>query len=715
MSTSRFVLAVLACLCSTAAQALSPAPSTWPTGNAWNGKSLYATPTTAYASYQSCAGCHGSAGTNSGDPYGKLSKGVNKPATINNAILNGTMTNAWLKAMSAQNLADVAAFLANPSVSGPSAAPVASVSPASLSFSQALGGSTAAQTVTVGNTGTAALVLGSITLAGAQAGDYAVASGGTCASGASIAVGANCTLRIVFTPAATGARSATLAIAHNAAASPSNVTLNGTGTASPQPVIAVNSNALGFAATAVGNSTTQSITVSNTGQASLLLGAMALSGTAAADYGLSGTCAANTTLAVGASCSLAVRFAPTATGTRTATLALPSNASNGALSIGLSGTATAAPAAAVNLSPSTQAFGNATVGGAAVTRSATLTNTGTAALAIASVAATGNGFSAASSCGSSLAAGASCSIALAFNPSGTGAVSGQLAVASNAPGSPHTVALSGTGVLTAVPVLAWSGTATPSFADTSIGSQSAPAALTLVNQGPGSATLDGVTVQGANAAEFVASGTCAAGLALPAGGSCTISIVFAPAQSGLRSASLGASGSGASIGPVALAGNGIMAAQPALSLSASTITFPPATVGEAVAPIAVDVVNSGTASVTLRATSFAANQFAADPSCVLPSTLGPGQTCTLNVSIRPESAAAAGELSDTLTLATDNAAIAPTVAVTASVMPAATPSNSNVGYGGCSIAAPGAPLDPLLWLLCAGAALQLWRRRRRAP
>src|SRR5260370_16006660 len=104
--------------------------------------------------------------------------------------------------------------------SGP--APVASVSPTSLTFaSQTTGTTSAAQTVTLSNTGNAALT---ITSSIAASGDFAEAN--TC--GSSVAAGANCTIGVTFTPTASGTRTGTLSITDNASGSPQTVIRTGT-------------------------------------------------------------------------------------------------------------------------------------------------------------------------------------------------------------------------------------------------------------------------------------------------------------------------------------------------------------------------------------------------------------------------------------------------------------------------------------------------------
>jgi hypothetical protein len=54
-------------------------------------------------------------------------------------------------------------------------------------------------------------------------------------------------------------------------------------------------------------------------------------------------------------------------------------------------------------------------------------------------------FTESNNCGTSLAAGASCTVGVQFAPTAAGAATGTLSVNSSAPGSPLTVALSGTG------------------------------------------------------------------------------------------------------------------------------------------------------------------------------------------------------------------------------------------------------------------------------
>jgi hypothetical protein len=106
------------------------------------------------------------------------------------------------------------------------AAPSVKLSATSIAFPTTLHGTTsAAQTVTLTNAGTATLDLTSITLAGANPTDFEALN--TC--GPSLAAGANCVVYVAFKPATAAAFKATLTITDNGSASPQSVALSGTG------------------------------------------------------------------------------------------------------------------------------------------------------------------------------------------------------------------------------------------------------------------------------------------------------------------------------------------------------------------------------------------------------------------------------------------------------------------------------------------------------
>jgi ASPM-SPD-2-Hydin domain-containing protein len=103
------------------------------------------------------------------------------------------------------------------------------------------------------------------------------------------------------------------------------------------------------------------------------------------------------------------------------------------------------PSPSVSFSASNLTFGDETEGTASEPLLITLTNTGTAALTITSIAASAN-FAETNNCGLTLAAGANCAINVTLAPDTTGGVKGTVTFTDNAAGSPQTVSLTGTAV-----------------------------------------------------------------------------------------------------------------------------------------------------------------------------------------------------------------------------------------------------------------------------
>ncbi|MCR4391611.1 MAG: choice-of-anchor D domain-containing protein [Candidatus Acetothermia bacterium] len=109
--------------------------------------------------------------------------------------------------------------------------PAVSVSPTSHDFGAVdVGGESSPLAVTVANTGCAALVAGTITLTGQNAGEFEIRDD-QC-SGTTIPAGESRTFQVVFKPASAGAKSATLVVPTSGPANPTvGVALSGRGTA----------------------------------------------------------------------------------------------------------------------------------------------------------------------------------------------------------------------------------------------------------------------------------------------------------------------------------------------------------------------------------------------------------------------------------------------------------------------------------------------------
>ena len=596
--------------------------------------------------------------------------------------------------------------------------PAIAVSPTALNFSQTVGTPSAAQTVTVSNTGKAALTIDALKLGGAQAAEFQIDGASTCGVGGSVAAGGSCVLKVVFTAAAVGTRSASLAIGHNASATAATIALNGIGTAAPTPAISLSAATLTFAAQTLGTtSAAKSVTVSNSGSALLSLAGLTLTGTAAGDFARAGTCTATTTLAVGASCTVTFAFTPGALGARSATLTLASDAANGAAVLSLAGTGAAVAVPGVALTPATIAFGNQAIGVASVAHGVTLANTGSGTLTLSGISAT-SGFGVTHACGTSLAPGASCTLAIVFTPTGAGAATGSVRIASNAAGSPHVVGLSGTGVV-AAPTLAWIPAATAlDFGDASVGGAAATRTLTLANQGPGPVTLSQIRLAGADAADFSlgGAGSCTPTSTLTQGATCTLALAFQPGAAGPRGATLQVVASGSAPPDVALSGNGTASAAPALEVVPTALGFSVAAGVDAAPPQTLSLKSSGSAVLHVDAVRVASGSFtlaaaAANACPAAPFDLMPGQTCAVEVGW---SSSAAGSESGLVEIDSNAGAVPVQVAIQAERAATAPPGISNVGAGGCSLAGGDGLADPTLWLLGLAAAAVLWIRRRGA-
>jgi hypothetical protein len=215
-------------------------------------------------------------------------------------------------------------------------APVLTLSKTSLAFSSPLNVTSTAQTVTVSNTGTAALRINSINLGGANAGRFGLTH--NCPiGGAGLAAGGSCALNVTFTPNSNLNRSATLTVAVAAPATNGIVTLTGT---TIRPTVSVSPTSIPFGNVPINTtSPAQTITVTNTSTASLVISGITLGGANPARFAQTNNCPiGGTGLAAGGSCTISVTFHPTRTDARPATVTVRSNASNGNQVVALTGT-----------------------------------------------------------------------------------------------------------------------------------------------------------------------------------------------------------------------------------------------------------------------------------------------------------------------------------------------------------------------------------------
>jgi parallel beta-helix repeat protein len=438
----------------------------------------------------------------------------------------------------------------------PYPASTVTTSPSALNFgSLATGSTSAAQTVTVSNPTGAAASVSSI----AATGDFAETNN----CGSSIAANGSCTVSVTFKPTAAGARTGTLTV--NAGGVTNTVSLSGTGVA-PGPILNSSPASLSFAGTVVGSTATpQTVTVTNSGTSSATVSGVSVTG----DYTQTDNC---TTIAVGASCAVTVTFKPTASGTRTGTLTITSNATNSPTTVAVSGSGIGsitniALGATVTASSSASGFpasdvndGNTSTywestDGAAYPQtlttnlgqsyalgSTTLTlppatawSTRTETL---SVLGSTNGTSWTTlvpSAGYTFnpSTGNSVSITL---PSGTKDQYLELSFTANTGWSAAQISefeiFPGTGGGTSPTATLSASPTSLTFASQALNTSSSAQSVTVSNTGTAAATVSGVSTSG----DFSQTNTC--GSSIAAGASCTVSVTFKPTASGTRTGTL---------------------------------------------------------------------------------------------------------------------------------------------------------------------------------
>lgn len=653
------------------------------------------------------SGCH-----NTADPLitnaSKIWNGRNAASVISNAIAGNT---GGMGMLSSNNppytsgsaaVANMAAYLGN--------------SPATLTFaSTAVGSTSAAQTVTV----KASTRLATNSIVVSTTGDFARA-GGTCTT--TLGVGGTCTVLVAFTPSAAGTRTGTLSIAHSGIpGNPVLFALSGTATGgAPAPAASASPTSVTFGSTVIGTpSAASTVTLSNPGTAALSLTSLSATGDFSVASG--GSCSAAGSVSAGASCTANVVFTPAAIGPRTGTLTFAHNAGTGSTVVSLSGTGANAPAPAVTLSPASVAFGSQQINVASSARPITLTNSGNAALTISSIGLAAP-FSGAHNCPlspSTLAPNTSCTINAVFNPTATGPAGANLTITTDAAGSPHSVALTGTGSPAPVAVLSWStASLTLPSSPTGTASPTTQSAI-LTNQGPGSVTLSSLSFSGTNASEFsLGTGTtCAASTVLAASATCNVVVGFTPAATGVRSASLLVTSNGSNPPALALSGTGTAPATAQLTVlpSAVSISAAPSSMGQQTLTIG----NSGTAPLNITQITVGSGPFTIQPpttgGCPAGAfTLAPNSSCDVTVLWTNTSTT-----SDTGTVQiVGSTGVLQTIGATAqrasaqAVQPPPALEMQNQGGGGCSISRGQTPFDPVLGLLLALAGAVLWRRRR---
>lgn len=386
------------------------------------------------------------------------------------------------------------------------------------------------------------------------------------------------------------------------------------------PAITLSPGSLSFGDQAVATtSEAQTITVTNSGNASLTVSRIAVVGDSG-DFAEIDTCTA-APIAVGQSCAIQVRFLPTTTGSRTGVLTVYGNVAGGQATATLSGNGT--PPAPVVLNPIALSFPSTLVNATSDAQQITISNTGSAATALETPVITGDFHLTGNTCGTSLLPDSGCTLAISFTPTATGTRTGTLTISDGA--GTQTASLTGTGAAPATDALSTSALA---FATQELTTSSAPQQITLTNNGDVPLTL--ISAQ-TTTADFAANNAC--GASLNPHSECAINVTFQPHTIGRLTAQLRVADQYRTQ-TVALSGTGI--APPGVSLSPlSGLTFAMTGVGQTAAPQTVTLTNNGGLPLQLRSTTVSGDFSILPGSDTCGATLAPANACTLQILFTP--------------------------------------------------------------------------------
>ncbi|MBT7596381.1 MAG: choice-of-anchor D domain-containing protein, partial [Gemmatimonadetes bacterium] len=303
-------------------------------------------------------------------------------------------------------------------------APIFGVAPNPLAFGNVNVGTPSVLPITVTNTGTGPLTVTNVV---SDHGNFVPDL-----TAFVVAAGANQVVNVTFTPTATGALSESLTFTHDAAGSPSVVTMTGTGTA---PVFSVAPNPLAFGNVNVGTPSVLPITVTNTGTGPLTLSSIVSSHL---DFVHDGT---PIVLAAGANVVVNVTFTPSSPGGISGSLTFTHDAAGSPSAVSMTGTGIGP---GIDVTPTSLSFGNVVIlDSKALTLN--VTNTGNTNLVVSSI--TSNDLQFVRDVTSfTVAPSAIQVVEVTFTPVIGGSMSGSLTISHNA-GSDVVVAMTGDGTV----------------------------------------------------------------------------------------------------------------------------------------------------------------------------------------------------------------------------------------------------------------------------
>jgi Calx-beta domain-containing protein/ASPM-SPD-2-Hydin domain-containing protein/centrosomal CEP192-like protein/HYDIN/CFA65/VesB family protein len=376
---------------------------------------------------------------------------------------------------------------------------------------------------------------------------------------------------------------------------------------------------------AIGASSTQEATITNTGKEPFIMTKFADEG--GADLTQTNDCPAiGVALEPGKSCTIIVTFAPKTTGEQTKVFSFYGNVEGGRVFLVTRGTGTNPEG--LDLSPGSLTFPDeVTVGRSSAPMTVTVTNKASGPLNITNIS-TSADFSQKHNCPATIASKATCTITVTFVPTAVGLRHGTLTVKDSGIGSPHSIPLLGEGKAAGTPLVLLA--ATIEFGSVTIG-ESRTNSWKMTNTGGGNLTIKSITRSGST--DFSETHTC--GVTLAADASCTFTVIFKPTSAGSKTGSVTIEHN-AGVGKTVLflTGTGVevLVPKPSVSLAPTSLAFGIQRVGTTSSPKSITLTNTGSASLSVSSIT-AAGDFDETHTCGI--TLAAGASCYISVTFVP--------------------------------------------------------------------------------
>ncbi len=499
-------------------------------------------------------------------------------------------------------------------------APGIEVGPQNLNFGEVSLGEEASLNFTISNPGDAVLEL-AVTLESSAGGGVFTLDN----TPSEVAASDEASVTVTFRPSVVGEVRATVRITSNADPGEITVEVRGTGTGVPE--LRVSPSSLDFGEVRLGETSTETVRLENTGTGPLQLG-VEINGDATftVETGLG-----DGTLAPGETLTLEIAYRPTAVGESQASLDISSDGGNE--SVSLRGNGLPAPEPRIDVSPPSVGFGDVEVG-ETVTTDITIENTGNAVLRITEIVLTGDSsddlaLEGGVTDGRDVAPGDRLVVTVRFTPTSPGDASGGVRIVSNATNDDTIVVdIDGTGVPRPVAEI----DVTPTnidFGNISVG-DSGMAEVRIQNTGTSTLNVDALVLSG-DTADFAVDDNTTGLFVIEPGEDVVVIVMFTPGQAGEASATLEISSNANETleTTVGLRGEGVVAV---IDVQPSSLSFDPQEIGQS-QTLSIEVTNDGLGDLDLTSVSIDEPSFELG---AVPVSVAPGTTETIEVTFRPD-------------------------------------------------------------------------------